>query len=143
MCHLALQSCSSQSSWCRYTGFSNHRSRSITDKCSASSCSNMACPQSRSVSAAAPAAAAANLHAPPDSGVHVMQIAPISSADHQQLQMLSKQQKAEEARYKQQHPTASTQNPVVDWAIWLVKPPSFSSGRVEYIVKRIITAPIR
>ena len=42
-----MQSYSSLSSWCQYIGYSDRKSRSTTDKCSALSCSNMACQQTR------------------------------------------------------------------------------------------------
>ena len=50
---------------------------------------------------------------------------------------------AEKQQERQQHKKLSTQNPYVEWAMWLVKPPSMSSGKTEYVVKRIVTAPIR
>ena len=53
------------------------------------------------------------------------------------------QLQAEKQQERQQHKNLSTQNPYLEWAMWLVKPPSMSSGKTEYVVKRIVTAPIR
>lgn len=72
-----------------------------------------------------------------------MQIRPLTAANHQQLQTMVQQMQATKQREHDQHKKLSAQNPYVEWVLWLVKPPSMSSGRTEYVVKRIVTAPIR
>ncbi|DBA97364.1 TPA: hypothetical protein ACH3X1_015098 [Trebouxia sp. C0004] len=72
-----------------------------------------------------------------------LQIVPLTAADHKELHVLMQQIQAEERQKQEQHPTVSTQNPAIEWLIWIVKPPSLSSGRVEYVGKRLLTAPFR
>ncbi len=72
-----------------------------------------------------------------------LQIVPLTAADHKELHVLMQQIQAEKRQKQEQHPTVSTQNPAIEWLIWIVKPPSLSSGRVEYVVKRLLTAPFR
>ncbi len=72
-----------------------------------------------------------------------LQIVPLTAADHKELHILMQQIQAEKQQKKEQHPTVSTQNPTIEWLIWIVKPPTLSSGRVEYVVKRLLTAPFR
>ena len=72
-----------------------------------------------------------------------LQIVPLTAADHKELHVLMQQVQAEKRQKQEQHPTVSTQNPAIEWLIWIVKPPSLSSGRVEYVVKRLLTAPFR
>ena len=72
-----------------------------------------------------------------------MQIVPLTAADHKELQQIMQQIQAEKQAQHEQHPTASMQNPVIEWLIWIVKPPTLSSGRAEYVIKRLVTAPFR
>jgi len=72
-----------------------------------------------------------------------LQIIPLTAADHKELHILMQQIQAEKQQKKEQHPKVSTQNPAIEWLIWIVKPPTLSSGRVEYVVKRLLTAPFR
>ncbi|KAL3133185.1 hypothetical protein ABBQ38_007075 [Trebouxia sp. C0009 RCD-2024] len=76
-------------------------------------------------------------------GISPDQIRPLTAANHQQLQAVMQQMQAAKQKEYAQHKNLSTQNPYVDWAMWLVKPPSMSSGKTEYVVKRVLTAPIR
>lgn len=76
-------------------------------------------------------------------GMSLDQIRPLTAANHQQLQTMVQQMQATKQREHDQHKKLSAQNPYVEWVLWLVKPPSMSSGRTEYVVKRIVTAPIR
>ena len=72
-----------------------------------------------------------------------LQIVPLTAAEHAELQSVMRQIQMRKQQEHDQHKKLSTQNPTVEWIIWLFKPPSLSSGRTEYVVKRLVTAPFR
>lgn len=76
-------------------------------------------------------------------GVSADQIVPLTAAEHAELQGVMHQIQLQKQKEHDQHKMLSTQNPTVEWIIWLFKPPSLSSGRTEYVVKRLVTAPFR
>lgn len=76
-------------------------------------------------------------------GLSPDKITPLTAANHKELHTIMQQVQAEKQREHNQKTKLSTQNPTVEWILWLVKPPTLSSGRTEYIIKRLLTAPFR